>query len=572
MSYREYIERTLDRDALMEKNRNAPDGTKFCNAICFDYLPLTRFTGQQVICNQCRSMISVAEKRIRQNQLTLEQFKKNPMMVYGDGTETIGTKKRCDTCHQDKPVSAFEINRQICKSCRYLQASARNTKALEGYIRDIEQLKTQIPLLENFIQHIPKDCLIMIIAHYGVGRKATDCKTVMVYNIVQHFRSLLHPDKCRRCGSNIIPPLTLCGGCDTKPNPPMRYEKRKTFMDTLDNTIEKLRPLDPEKDMDLYNKDELSLLSKRVGLQFDQMIKKKDLFNMFNTFLIEREVECEKKRAEEELLKKREEVHFELTMGEFMIQARKSDGFINGTQLCKAGGKLFADWYRLEITKTYCEVLAADMGRPISQLIDVKKGNSHKFAQGSWIHPDLATNLALWISPIFGVQVSRWIREIITTGKAEYDSKPNDELIRLQLELQKEQDARKKLEINHKRVLQRREYHKFQKGACFYIIKVDDDKFKIGFDGIDINERFRTYRTSIPLMKICFMVFSPKASLIEECMLLRFQDYLVENNHEFMSNISLLELTASVDTLLKYCKIPYQLVSTEDIITYNEDH
>lgn len=108
---------------------------------------------------------------------------------------------------------------------------------------------------------------------------------------------------------------------------------------------------------------------------------------------------------------------------------------------------------------------------PISQLIDVKKGNSHKFAQGSWIHPDLTTNLAQWISPKFGVQVSRWVREIITTGKAEYDSKPNDELIRLQLELQKEQDARKKLEMKHKRILQRREYHKFQKG---------DDKFKIG--------------------------------------------------------------------------------------------
>jgi len=201
----------------------------------------------------------------------------------------------------------------------------------------------------------------------------------------------------------------------------------------------------------------------------------------------------------------------------------------------------------------------------------VKKGNSNKFAQGSWIHPDLATNLAQWISPTFGVQVSRWVREIVITGKAEYHAKPNEELIRLQLELQKEQDARKKLEINHKRVLQRREYHKFQKGACFYIIQVDENNFKIGFDGIDINERFRAYRTSIPLMKIRFMVFTPKASLIEECMLSRFHDYLVENNHEFISNISLLELTTSVDTLLKYCKIPHQLVSEEEIGQYNED-
>jgi hypothetical protein len=157
----------------------------------------------------------------------------------------------------------------------------------------------------------------------------------------------------------------------------------------------------------------------------------------------------------------------------------------------------------------------------------------------------------------------------LTTGQATFQGKSHEELLKLQMEIQNKDSRLKQLEINHRRILQKREYHKFQKGPCFYIIHVKDNHFKIGYDGVDINERFRTYRTSIPMMKVCHMVFSPEASLIEKCMLLRFKDYLVENNHEFLSTISLLELITSIDTLVKYCKIPYTVVCGDEITKYN---
>jgi hypothetical protein len=40
-----------------------------------------------------------------------------------------------------------------------------------------------------------------------------------------------------------------------------------------------------------------------------------------------------------------------------------------------------------------------------SEVIDIKNGGNHS---GSWIHPDLAVQLAQWISPKFALQVSRW--------------------------------------------------------------------------------------------------------------------------------------------------------------------
>ena len=66
---------------------------------------------------------------------------------------------------------------------------------------------------------------------------------------------------------------------------------------------------------------------------------------------------------------------------------------------------------------------------PTSQLINIKKGNSSKFEQGSWIHPDLGIHLAQWISPSFALQVSRWTRELLLFGKVELgQEKSNKEL------------------------------------------------------------------------------------------------------------------------------------------------
>jgi len=50
------------------------------------------------------------------------------------------------------------------------------------------------------------------------------------------------------------------------------------------------------------------------------------------------------------------------------------------------------------------------MGIPISELIQSFKGGRAE-NQGTWVHPDIAINLAQWLSPKFAVQVSRWVRE-----------------------------------------------------------------------------------------------------------------------------------------------------------------
>lgn len=60
----------------------------------------------------------------------------------------------------------------------------------------------------------------------------------------------------------------------------------------------------------------------------------------------------------------------------YQLEYRDEDGFINITNLCKAGGKKFNDWNRLDKTKKYLQVLSLETGIPVSSLI--KLGSSYK--------------------------------------------------------------------------------------------------------------------------------------------------------------------------------------------------
>ena len=110
-----------------------------------------------------------------------------------------------------------------------------------------------------------------------------------------------------------------------------------------------------------------------------------------------------------------------LTLNNIVITSRIDDNYINAILLCKAGNKKINDWYRLNTTKELINELKSDTGIPVSQIIDSKKGNSNDFQQGTWIHPDLAIQLAQWISPSFALQVSKWIRTLLNNGHVSID-------------------------------------------------------------------------------------------------------------------------------------------------------
>jgi len=100
----------------------------------------------------------------------------------------------------------------------------------------------------------------------------------------------------------------------------------------------------------------------------------------------------------------------------------REDGYVNAAQICQAGNKKFKDWYNLDSTKELIKVLEADTGIPASGLVDRIKGGNEK-KRGSWIHPDLAIQLAQWINPTFALHVSKWIRTLFNDGSVKVDLK-----------------------------------------------------------------------------------------------------------------------------------------------------
>jgi hypothetical protein len=104
-----------------------------------------------------------------------------------------------------------------------------------------------------------------------------------------------------------------------------------------------------------------------------------------------------------------------LNLNNVIIVSRDEDNYINATQLCQAGNKKFRHWCSLDTTKQLINVLESKTGIPALDLIEINKSGY------SWIHPDLAIQLAQWISPIFSLQVSSWIRILFTNGNVYID-------------------------------------------------------------------------------------------------------------------------------------------------------
>jgi hypothetical protein len=105
-----------------------------------------------------------------------------------------------------------------------------------------------------------------------------------------------------------------------------------------------------------------------------------------------------------------------------LVSQRALDGYVNGSAMSKAVGKLIADYLRLKSTKEFLAELSRSMGIPIDQLAySVTDGPNE--ARGTWVHPDVAINLGQWCSPRFAVAVSQWVREW-TIGKLKPKNMP----------------------------------------------------------------------------------------------------------------------------------------------------
>jgi len=171
----------------------------------------------------------------------------------------------------------------------------------------------------------------------------------------------------------------------------------------------------------------------------------------------------EKNKVIEELKNNKKEIinndtiNNNLTLNNIVIESRNTDNYINATQLCQAGNKRFNNWFRMDSTKLLIEELekeikidttddALNSASSSLSIIEINKGCKDKNDQFTWIHPDLAIQLAQWISPSFALQVSKWIRLLFTNGTISINTlKMKDQ----EIQLLKDSFIKKQKRINY---------------------------------------------------------------------------------------------------------------------------
>ncbi len=146
-------------------------------------------------------------------------------------------------------------------------------------------------------------------------------------------------------------------------------------------------------------------------------------------------------------------LNFRRAVNGVSVEQRTDNGFINGTAMCAAHGVTISRWFRTKETLELFDALALDINAKVIcsdlNILDVPKLSATKYAQifpeliftkqgspvvggGSWLHPDLAMQLAQWCNKRFAIQVSRWIREWLTAGQVPIDSDAEQEYVRWQ--------------------------------------------------------------------------------------------------------------------------------------------
>jgi hypothetical protein len=91
------------------------------------------------------------------------------------------------------------------------------------------------------------------------------------------------------------------------------------------------------------------------------------------------------------------------------ITRRTTDGYVNATAMCKANKKRWSDYRESDRCQQYLDALAQTTEIPVFDLIEARQGQGG----GTWAHPQVAVDLARWISAPFAVWMDGWFLESI---------------------------------------------------------------------------------------------------------------------------------------------------------------
>jgi len=113
-----------------------------------------------------------------------------------------------------------------------------------------------------------------------------------------------------------------------------------------------------------------------------------------------------------------------LVLNGLVIEVDPVTFMVNATQMCRAAGKLFGNYRRLDSTEDYLQGLSLDIHICISKLVQ-RNQSGRGLSQDTTVHFLVALHLAYWLSTEVQVQFSKWIGELLLTGRVELGNEMN---------------------------------------------------------------------------------------------------------------------------------------------------
>lgn len=175
------------RYEYVNKNKESPEGMRYCNGFCQNYQPIGSFTKQsasyRTICKCCEHLVDVAHIRLEAKQVTKQEIRDNPTILKMGENEMM-----CRKCNKIKDKSEFPPKRKQCKKCRYSVKSKYGNKfdsVVEEEVKKLKELDGED--LDKKLGVYVKTELCKIMTYVKVGRKYNDKKDDMVRKLREYF-------------------------------------------------------------------------------------------------------------------------------------------------------------------------------------------------------------------------------------------------------------------------------------------------------------------------------------------------------------------------------------------------
>lgn len=109
-----------------------------------------------------------------------------------------------------------------------------------------------------------------------------------------------------------------------------------------------------------------------------------------------------------------------ITLNGVQVISRDIDRYVNATALCFAGNKKWNDYFKRKETRDIFEKISVETRIVVSKLVFSKRGRNAE----TWVHADIAIDLAQWVSVDFKYQVIQLVkREIAQSTEINYEHK-----------------------------------------------------------------------------------------------------------------------------------------------------